>query len=36
MPPEFNLRIEYMPAQDATVLSDAELMLIATHIEGLP
>jgi mono/diheme cytochrome c family protein len=33
---EYNLLTEYMPAQDATVLSDAELMLIATYIEGLP
>lgn len=34
-PGEFNLLIEYMPAQDATVLTDAELMLIATYIETL-
>jgi mono/diheme cytochrome c family protein len=32
---EFNLRIEYMPAQDMTALTDAELMLITTHVEGL-
>ncbi|HEX2879426.1 MAG TPA: c-type cytochrome [Polyangiaceae bacterium] len=34
-PGEFNLLIEYMPAQDMSVLTDAELMLIASHIETL-
>jgi hypothetical protein len=32
---EFNLRIEYMPKRDTTELTDAELMLITTYVEGL-
>jgi mono/diheme cytochrome c family protein len=31
----FEMLIEYMPAQDASVLTDADLMMIATYVDTL-
>jgi mono/diheme cytochrome c family protein len=33
---QFEMRIEYMPARTAAELTDQDLMLIATYVDGLP